>query len=141
MLKVGLFTLLLNSLAFACSCVSFRACPRPGGPKTPVFLGTVLAVTDRPYTGKFEFLSNRKVRIQVDESFGGLSPETKEVDVLTGLGGGDCGVPFKAGEQYLVDAYVGNDGLVHAGICSSTRRVDAAGECLRILRQRRAGSK
>lgn len=110
-----------------------------GGKAGPVFLGTVLAVTDLPRTGVDVFLSRRRTRIQVDESFGGLSPDVHEVDVLTGAGGGDCGIPFRAGEVYLVDAFVGKDGLVHAGICSSTRRIDAAGVALRILRQRRDG--
>jgi hypothetical protein len=105
----------------------------------PVFQGTVLAVTDLPRTSDFLFLSMRKARIQVNESFGGLSPDVHEVDVLTGAGGGDCGIPFQPGEVYLVAAFVGNDGLIHAGICSSTRRIDSADVALRVLRQQRDG--
>ncbi len=96
-------------------------------------------MTDLPRTTDMAFLSSRTVRIQVNESFGGVPPDAKEVNVLTGRGGGDCGVPFKVGEQYLVEAFVGSDGLAHAGICSSTRRIEAAGAALRILRQRRDG--
>jgi hypothetical protein len=62
-----------------------------------------------------------------------------EVEVLTGAGGGDCGIPFKAGEVYLVYAFVAKDELLHAGICGSTRRMDNAEVALRILRQRRDG--
>jgi hypothetical protein len=112
-----------------------------GGQTGPVFLGTVLAVTDLPDTGDDVFLASRRARIRVDESFGGLSPDVHEVDVLTGAGGGDCGIPFRAGEVYLIDAFAGKDGLVHAGICGSTRRIDAAGVALRILRQRRDGQR
>ncbi len=63
----------------------------------------------------------------------------REVDIYTGLGGGDCGIPFKAGDVYLVDANTAEDGKAHAGICSFTRRVDAAGVLLRVLRQQREG--
>ena len=105
----------------------------------PVFSGDG-PLGDGPLrTGNDVFLSSRKARIHLDESFGGLSPDVHELDVLTAVGGGDCGVPFKAGEVYLIDAFVGKDGLAHAGICSSTRRLDAAGVALRILRQRRDG--
>ncbi len=134
-----LFVLSLSSVAFSCFCVPSTGCPGLGGKGFPVFLGTVLAVTDLPSTGDHVFLSERKASIQVDESFGGLSPDVHEVDVLTGTGGGDCGIPFKAGDVYLIGAFIGNDGMVHAGICGSTRMIDAAGAALRILRQQRNG--
>jgi hypothetical protein len=137
-IKVWLFTLLLHSLAFSCSCVS-SGCPGLGGKTSKVFVGTVIEVTDIPFTSEVAFLSGRKARIQVNEPLGGLPPETKEINVLTGRGGGDCGVPFKAGEQYLIDASVGADGEAHAGICSATRRIEVAGAALGILRQRRDG--
>ena len=69
----------------------------------------------------------------------GLSPDMHELDVLTGSGGGDCGVPFRPGETYLVGASVGSDGLVRVGICGITRRIDAAGVAVQLLRQRRRG--
>jgi len=70
----------------------------------PVFLGTVRSVLDLPRIGDQVFLTGRKAHFQVDESFGGLSPGVRELDVLTGVGGGDCGIPFRTGEVYLVDA-------------------------------------
>lgn len=136
LLGVSAALFLWTPLGFACSCGSSPGCPTLGGPFGPVFVGTVLEVTE---TGNPAFLSGRRARIQVSESFGGLSPEAKEIDVLTGRGGGDCGVPFKPGEQYLVAAFLSKDGLIHAGICSSTRRIDSIGAALRILRLRRSG--
>jgi hypothetical protein len=62
------------------------------------------------------FLNSRRARIQVSESFEGLSSDVHEVDVLTGVGGGDCGIPFKVGEVDLIDAFIGKDGLVHAAV-------------------------
>jgi hypothetical protein len=58
---------------------------------------------------------------------------------LQGWEGGDCGIPFKPAETYVVHAFVSKFGLVHAGICSSTRRIDEAGAALRILRARPDG--
>ena len=140
---LGAFAALLlsSSVTFACSCVASFGCPGLGGPAYPVFVGTVVQVIDLPPTSTFSFLSSRKARIRVSESFGGLAPDVAEIDVLTGMGGGDCGIPFKPGETYVVHAFVSKDGLVHAGICSSTRRIDEAGAALRILRARRDGQK
>lgn len=132
--------LILSPAAFPCFCVPSGGCPGLGDTSFPVFLGTVLSVTDLPRGADEAFLSSRKVRIQVDESFGGLSEDLHEVDVLTGSGGGDCGVPFRAGEIYLVGASIQRDGL-HAGICGITQRIDAASVDLRLLRQQRNGQR
>jgi hypothetical protein len=139
LLQVLLLVLALSSAAFSCSCFHFGECPGLGGKTGPVFLGTVLAVTDLPLTTDFQFLSSRRVRFRVDEPFGGLAPGVPELDVLTGRGGGDCGIPFRVGDVYLIDASSGKDGVLHVGICSSTRRIGAAGAALRVLRQRRDG--
>ena len=125
--------------AFSCFCLSFNGCPGLGRDGRPVFVGTILEVTDLPRNGDFVFLSSRKARIQVNESFGGLAPDAKEVEVLTGSGGGDCGIPFKPGDVYLIDAFVGDDGLFHAGECSNSRRLDFAGAALQVLRKQRNG--
>jgi hypothetical protein len=98
-----------------------------------------LEVTDLPVTDSRAFLASRKARFRVDEFFGGLAPHVQEIDVFTGVGGGDCGVAFKSGEVYLVQASLGNDGQVHASICSSTRRVTGEDFAVRVLRQRRDG--
>lgn len=136
---ISVSLLSLDSMAFACSCIPSGGCPGLGGQEGPVFLSTVLSVTDVPATGDSAFLTSRRARIRVDEPFGGLAPEVRETDIYTGVGNGDCGVPFKAGEVYLIDAFVGKDGTAHAGICSSTRRMDDAGVLLRVLRQQRDG--
>jgi hypothetical protein len=128
-----------SSVAFACSCVPSGGCPGLGGQTGPRFLGIVLNVTDRPGADPTVFLSSRRARVRVDEPFGGLAADVREVDVYTGSGGGDCGIAFKVGEVYLIDAFVGQDGVAHAGICSSTRRMDDAGVLLRVLRQQRDG--
>jgi hypothetical protein len=139
MFRTWLLTFVMTSIAHSCFC-TVSGCPALGGKTGPVFLGTVIEVTDIPGTGKFEFLNSRKARIQVNESFGGIAADTKEVSVLTGRGGGDCGIPFTAGEQYVVHRAIGDDGAVRAGICSFTKKLEDAGTDLRILRQLRDGN-
>lgn len=133
--------LLLSTPAFPCSCLQSPSCPELGGKTGPVFVGTVLTVIDLPRSSEFRFLSSRKARIKVIETFGGFAPDVREVDVLTGNDSGDCGVPFRPGDVYLIDASVGNDGQFHAGICSLTRRAEHADAALRILRLRRDGER
>jgi hypothetical protein len=137
---IPLSLLLFSSMASACLCSSSGGCPGLGGKARPVFLGTVLSVTDVPATGDPAF-PGRRAHIRVDEPFGGLGPDVRETDIYTGLGNGDCGIPFEAGEVYLIDASVGKDGTLSAWICSSTRRMDEdEAEVLPwILRQRRDG--
>ena len=88
--------------SFACSCFFQVSCQIPKN-GSAVFVGTVLDVTDVPQSkNKFEFLTGRKVRIQVEEWF--TASKGTVVEVFTGKGGGDCGINFKPGERYLVDA-------------------------------------
>lgn len=141
LILVCLFAQLMSSEAFSCSCISSGGCPGLGGTARPVFVGTVLNITDLPQTKDIAYLSSRKVRIQVNESFGGIPSDAKEVDVLTGSGSGDCGIPFKSGDVYLIDATIGADGLIHAGICSASRKLEYAGAALRVLRKMRDGYK
>lgn len=138
-LAVSLSLLSSGPLAFGCFCVPSGGCPGLGGDHGPAFLGTVLKVTDLPATADFVSLSSRRARMRVDESFGGLAADTREVDIDTGSGGGDCGIPFKAGEVYLIDAFIAKDGSAHAGVCGATRRVDDAAVLLYILRLQRDG--
>ena len=59
----------------------------------------------------------------------------KQYVVETGLGGGDCGYPFKAGESYLVDAgEEDGSGRLSTGICYATAPLKSAGAALRLLR-------
>ena len=72
----------------------------------------------------------------VGEVFRGVVPTTVDVPM-----GGDCEVSFQAGEEYLVygaSVTYGPDGRVdQVGVsgCSRTRRLDEAGDDLRVIRQ------
>jgi hypothetical protein len=106
----------------------------------PVFVGTVLSVIDLPRKpGELEFLSSRSAKFRIDESFGGVPEGLREIEIWTGSGGGDCGIGFRVGDTFLVNAYTGKDGFARTGICSGTRRLDYAGVALENLRARKAG--
>jgi len=125
----------LSSVADSCSCIKFNACLSPGTNRAPLFLGTVLEVVDLPATSEEKFLTRRKARIRVDESFGGLPADLREVDIFTGQGASDCGIAFKSGEVYLLSAFIANDGLMRASSCGDTRRMDTITVSLNVLRQ------
>ena len=72
-------------------------------------------------------------KVRVVESFRGTQKPGEIVSVKTGLGGGDCGYPFKTGARYLIDASKDDDALV-TGICYLTAPVEDAAVELRNLR-------
>lgn len=59
--------------------------------------------------------------------------ESRRVVVLTGMGGGDCGFPFRRGKSYLVYAYRTGDGSLDVRICGRTRDLTHAAADLREL--------
>lgn len=58
------------------------------------------------------------VSFDVSRSYRGA--QRKDIQVRTGVGGGDCGFPFEVGEQYLVYAFADESGQLSTGICSGT---------------------
>jgi hypothetical protein len=50
------------------------------------------------------------------------------IAVLTNKFAAGCGYPFQSGEEYLVYAYVTQDGDIRTGLCTRTRPADAAAE-------------
>jgi len=125
--------------ASACSCLS-------NGPPCQwyfqvdaVFAGavTVISEIDGPPDLPYPL---RLVRFAVERGFRGVDAATAEA--VTGMGGGDCGYPFKTGERYLVYAYRNQEGRLVTGICSRTRPLAEADEDLAFIqdsgRRRRA---
>jgi hypothetical protein len=71
--------------------------------------------------------------MQVSEVLSGIAAGQKEIEIVTGLGGGDCGYPFQAGSDYFVYAYKNAEGQLETGICSRTRPLAEAAEDLQYL--------
>src|SRR5215475_13310471 len=68
------------------------------------------------------------VRFSVEQAFKGISGE--EVEIVTGMGGGDCGYQFKDGERYVVYAFrSGRDkSHLYTGICNRIKLAAEAEE-------------
>ncbi|HEX8148706.1 MAG TPA: carboxypeptidase regulatory-like domain-containing protein [Pyrinomonadaceae bacterium] len=130
------FVLLSSGRALACSCAGPGEPCQAFGAAAATFVGTATDVrTNQPKEGgKGEDAWGRRVfKFTVLQPFSGVAGT--EVEVSTGLGGGDCGYGFKRGETYLVYAYGGRDGRALAtGICTRTRPVSEAAEDLEFLR-------
>jgi hypothetical protein len=128
-----LLTCVFAPPALACSCMY------PGPPcqaywNSPVvFAGTPLGGAEIEVDRDGGKVSQRLFRFRVDEAFRGV--EGKEVEVLTGAWGGDCGYDFKPGTKYLVYGYaVKGKPWVGTGICSRTRPLSEADEDLGFIR-------
>lgn len=119
--------------ARACTCAGSSAPCEEYWEASVVFIGTVIegrSVTVK--NGEFEHQMNA-VRISIDEAFRGA--EGAELEVITGLGGGDCGFGFRRSQQYLVYAYRDKDDQkLYTGICTRTRPISEANPDLLYIR-------
>ena len=93
-----------------------------------IILGRVVSLRESQADSFF----SKIVRFQVTETFRGTA--TGEVEVWTGVGGGDCGFPFTSGETYLIYARRESSGRLSTSICSRTRTAASAAEDLTYLR-------
>ena len=75
----------------------------------------------------------RIVRLHVGEVLTGIEPAPEEIEIVTGLGGGDCDYGFQRGESYVVYAYKNSEGQFETGICSRTRPLKEAPEDLAYM--------
>jgi len=149
--------LLLAPLApvWACSCVPGSVPPcQAAWDYAAVFTGTVIDIAEpvppqpqtvgpkstRPsmyYDSKSRPpLSSRKrvVRIQIADVLTGVDPGQKEIEIVTGMGGGDCGYSFQSGVDHIVYAFKNSEGRLETGICSRTRPLTQAAEDIAYLR-------
>ncbi len=110
--------------ANACSCAGSPPPCEAYWDASAVFVGTVIfSTTTKIKLGDFE-VTNRLVRFHVDRHLRGV--KGSEVEVLTGMGGADCGYGFRLGGQYLVYAYRNEGKVLSTGICTRTRLLSEA---------------
>jgi hypothetical protein len=112
------------------------------GPKAPceafgeadaVFSGQVISINTQT-SSEHRGLNNRLVSFLVKESFRGVN--SPELEVTTGMGGGDCGFSFEIGKEYLVYAYLGEEKRLSTGICTRTGLLTKVNEDLGYIRGR-----
>jgi hypothetical protein len=101
-----------------------------------IFVGLVKSKgqLDRVEVEGSSFLSGRgpSYYIQVTENLRGPYLVGQELLIETGYGGGDCGYPFIAGNEYLVYAY--GSKRLGTNICTPTQPKVMAGAVIRQLR-------
>jgi hypothetical protein len=132
-------------LLAAAARVEACTCGGPGSPcqafggSAAVFVGTVTDIKTRlrqsPGRGDEMEWAPRTVTFSVSEAFSGV--EGAEVEVSTGMGGGDCGYSFVKGVSYVVYAYRmrgGGGQRLGTGICTRTRPAVGSTEDLEYLR-------
>lgn len=143
LLSCSLFTFLFwagELSARGCSCLPERPPCEAFWQAKAVFEGEVAAVafldqkgeetTGRHGEGAPQYV---RARFVVRTAYRGV--EGDEVDVYTGLGGGDCGYGFEKGARYLVYAHASRDGTnLSTGICSRTRPIEEAAEDLAYIK-------
>lgn len=111
----------------ACSCVPPRDVPTSLQQADAVFTARVRAVRNVTVRG----YRMRRVTLRVDRAWKGV--EARDVAVMTGSGGGDCGFDFRRRQVYLVYAHRANSGSLHAGICGRTATLAGASADIRQL--------
>lgn len=113
-------------------------CPDPANAKESgtAFIGTPISVGPVQGPPTSELAPGYIYHFQVDENFRGA--DSKEVDVYTGSGGGDCGTRFDLGVKYLVKAY-DSRGILVTGICNRDEPASSAEAEIRTLRAQTNG--
>ena len=117
----------------ACSCSPVGTPCESYGTANAVFVGTAVSVRteDRPKTENPDaWYDRRAYKFSVEQSY--LGVDGTEVEIFTGLGGGDCGYSFKIGQRYLVYAHSYQNRL-STNICARTRPFASATEDLAFL--------
>ena len=142
------FGLALASLVFfaedarACSCAGNVPPCQAYWQASAVFVGTATGMTEPPRLTVEEarrredagedVWSRRVFTFAVERPLRGV--EGTQVEVRTGMGGGDCGYGFRVGERYLVYAYRDEKTReLSTSICTRTRTLTRAGEDLQYV--------
>jgi hypothetical protein len=128
------FVFLIPDCAFACLCVGAEGSKKEIvkdalADSEAVFSGEVVKI-DRPSGPGWNTADLETDTFRVSESWKG--PEGSMLEVRTQVSGASCGYPFKEGQEYLVYAYEGEQGLKVDG-CGATSPLSKAGADLKLL--------
>lgn len=131
LLAVSVFSHIFPLTANACSCAESPAVHEELDRSDAVFSGKVLSVKEKKQISGYR---SKSVLFEVDRTWKG--PETTQIMIATGLGGGDCGYDFKEGREYLIYAHESNmygAKSLASIICSRTSELNDAQEDLSVL--------
>jgi len=137
-----LLFMLTPAVATACTCALMPStCDLEWKRGEIVFLGKVIALDSNPNppsAAEYRFPGQIAVHFSVTENFRGGAGVGQEIIVHTGVGGGDCGYPFKVGTSYLVYALNYQNQLT-TSICTQTSPEVMVAGVMRELRAVRDG--
>lgn len=124
--------------AEACSCGNTLSVSHPCQTfheRAVVFLGRAVA---EPVVRDGDW-PDRIYTFEVEEPFAGVAAGAT-VEVVTGMGGGDCGVDFEVGRLTFVDAWYNQPGTeIVVGLCGTTSTRDLGSPDIAYARARAAG--
>ncbi len=138
-----ILTLLFSIGSYACDCDGVLTVENAYEQYETVITGKIISV--KPYDSKIypngdetvEEYSNVIVKIEIINSFKGQSKNT--IEIITGIGGGDCGYQFIVGEEYLIFAYDNgfytekDDGILETTICDGNGKISDRKKWLEYL--------
>ncbi|MCJ7840016.1 hypothetical protein MUB24_03640 [Lederbergia sp. NSJ-179] len=115
----------------ACSCAELPGVEEEFDRSKAVFSGKVLEVREKTDSSGYMYKS---ILFQVIKTWKGI--KESQVIITTGIGGGDCGIDFKEGQEYLVyadetDTYEAK--TLSTVICDRTNKIHSSQEDLEIL--------
>jgi hypothetical protein len=127
---------LLPDCASACSCAipgsQEERAERALAESSAVFSGEAVEVEEGPRIKMMGIggLSSSRVTLRASEVWKG--PQRETLEVSTPRDEASCGFPFKEGQEYLVYAYTGKQGL-EVDLCGETIPLSEAGVDLAVL--------
>ncbi|WP_442599893.1 hypothetical protein [Neobacillus sp. D3-1R] len=120
------------SNSFACSCAKPLGVKEEFERSKAVFYGKVMEIKDQKVNDGYIV---KKVLFEVKTTWKGVSES--QMIIVTGQGGGDCGVKFTQGEEYLIFAndssIYGDTDYLSTGICDLTNEYHDANKDLLLL--------
>ena len=127
----GVF-LLFPQCAYACSCAGSMDAERALADSEAVFSGEVAEVEEGPTIRMWGISGVRTSTVTLRASEVWKGPQRETLEVSTPRDGATCGYPFKEGQEYLVYAYTGKQGL-EVDLCNGTQRLAEAEADLEVL--------
>jgi len=123
-----------SGTAWGCDC-RLPSSPAEAAKGATVFVGEVVerAVINEPIDLERGTFLRQQLRFRVIDLIQSTSEEDADfIDVLTGMGGGDCGLVPDEGSLYLIYAYPSRDssGRLETSICTRSRAILCAEEDL-----------
>lgn len=116
--------------AIACSCMEKSSVCNAYGDAKAVFVGKVIEGRSVEHMSDLINARTKDLTFTFSVSRGFIGANADQtIEVHTGFGFGDCGIPFEKGEEYLVYAYQSADSkALSTGICTRTTHISRADE-------------